>query len=84
LLKTVVDQLVDSDRTDPQRKQGLQEQYAPNQVIGHHSTSGAPVIFESHPTYDNLFGRIEYASDQGALYTSYRQLRSGALHRANG
>ncbi|RFQ27754.1 Lon protease family protein, partial [Pseudomonas sp. ATCC 13867] len=42
------------------------------------------VIFESHPTYDNLFGRIEYASDQGALYTSYRQLRSGALHRANG
>ncbi|MCP8463895.1 AAA family ATPase [Pseudomonas sp. ZM23] len=84
LLKTVVDQLVDSDRTDPQRKQGLQEQYAPNQVIGHHATSGAPVIFESHPTYDNLFGRIEYASDQGALYTSYRQLRPGALHRANG
>ncbi|MEE9101554.1 MULTISPECIES: AAA family ATPase [Pseudomonas] len=84
LLKTVVDQLVDSDRTDPQRKLGLQEQYAPNQVIGHHATSGAPVIFESHPTYDNLFGRIEYASDQGALYTSYRQLRPGALHRANG
>ena len=47
-------------------------------------TSGAPVVFESHPTYDNLFGRIEYSSDQGALYTSYRQLRPGALHRANG
>ncbi|SDH66829.1 Lon protease family protein [Pseudomonas panipatensis] len=84
LLKTVVDQLVDENRSDPQRKQVLQEQYAPNQVIGHHATSGAPVVFESHPTYDNLFGRIEYASDQGALYTSYRQLRPGALHRANG
>ncbi|MCG8908911.1 ATP-binding protein [Pseudomonas sp. DP-17] len=84
LLKTVVDQLVDAERTDPQRKQSLEEQYAPNQAIGHHATSGAPVVFESHPTYDNLFGRIEYASDQGALYTSYRQLRPGALHRANG
>ncbi|CDF86135.1 putative ATP-dependent protease [Pseudomonas knackmussii B13] len=84
LLKTVVDQLVDENRSDAQRKQMLQEQYAPNQVIGHHATGGAPVVFESHPTYDNLFGRIEYASDQGALYTSYRQLRPGALHRANG
>ena len=35
-------------------------------------------------SYDNVFGRIEYSSDQGALYTSYRQLRSGALHHANG
>ncbi|EPN22753.1 ATP-dependent protease, partial [Pseudomonas syringae pv. actinidiae ICMP 18804] len=39
---------------------------------------------EQHPTYDNLFGRIEYSTDQGALYTTYRQLRPGALHRANG
>ncbi|VFT30055.1 putative ATP-dependent protease [Pseudomonas aeruginosa] len=77
LLKTVVDQLVDDSRTDAQRKQGLIEQYAPNQAIVHHATSGAPVVFESHPTYDNLFGRIEYSSDQGALYTSYRQLRPG-------
>ncbi len=65
LLKTVVDQLVDDSRTDAQRKQGLIEQYAPNQAIVHHATSGAPVVFESHPTYDNLFGRIEYSSDQG-------------------
>ncbi|KAF1053147.1 MAG: Lon protease [Stenotrophomonas maltophilia] len=84
LLKTVVDQLVDENRSDPQRKQVLEEQYAPNQIIAHTATSGAPVVFESHPTYDNLFGRIEYASDQGALYTTYRQLRAGALHRANG
>ena len=47
-------------------------------------SGGAPVVFEPHPTYDNLFGRIEYNTDQGALYTSYRQLRPGALHRANG
>ncbi|TWI54309.1 putative ATP-dependent protease [Pseudomonas duriflava] len=84
LLKTVVDSLVDDSKTDTQRRKDLIEQYLPNLAIAHHSTGGAPVIFEPHPTYDNLFGRIEYSSEQGALYTSYRQLRPGALHRANG
>jgi predicted ATP-dependent protease len=57
---------------------------APSLVVGHPSSGGAPVVFEPHPTYENLFGRIEYTTDQGALYTTYRQLRPGALHRANG
>ncbi|MDP3846259.1 MAG: AAA family ATPase [Pseudomonas sp.] len=84
LLKTVVEQLVDVDRAAAQTRKLLEEQYAPSLVVGHHQHGGAPVVFESHPTYDNLFGRIEYNTDQGALYTSYRQLRPGALHRANG
>ena len=84
LLKTVVDQLIDDNRTDAQRRQGLEDQYSPSLVVAHHCNGGAPVVFEPHPTYDNLFGRIEYGTDQGALYTSYRQLRPGALHRANG
>ncbi|WP_044872196.1 ATP-binding protein [Pseudomonas sp. LFM046] len=83
LLKTVVDQLLD-EKPDAQRRELLEEQYCPSLVVGHHASGGAPVVFESHPTYDNLFGRIEYGTDQGALYTSYRQLRPGALHRANG
>jgi predicted ATP-dependent protease len=84
LLKTVVDQLVEVERIDAQTRKLLEEQYCPSLVVGHHVQGGAPVVFESHPTYDNLFGRIEYNADQGALYTSYRQLRPGALHRANG
>ncbi len=84
LLKTVVEQLVDVDKVDAEARKFLQEQYCPSLVVGHHASGGAPVVFESHPTYDNLFGRIEYSTDQGALYTSYRQLRPGALHRANG
>lgn len=83
LLRTVVDQLLD-DKPDLQRREMLEEQYSPSLVVGHHVDGGAPVVFEPHPTYDNLFGRIEYSTDQGALYTSYRQLRPGALHRANG
>ncbi|MDH1262367.1 MULTISPECIES: Lon protease family protein [unclassified Pseudomonas] len=84
LLKTVVDQLVEVEKADAQTRKMLEEQYCPSLVVGHHAHGGAPVVFESHPTYDNLFGRIEYNTDQGALYTSYRQLRPGALHRANG
>ncbi|MCY1283495.1 putative ATP-dependent protease [compost metagenome] len=84
LLKTVVDQLVEVEKVDVQTRKLLEEQYSPSLVVGHHTDGGAPVVFESHPTYDNLFGRIEYNTDQGALYTSYRQLRPGALHRANG
>ena len=84
LLRTVVEQLVDDSKTDAVARKMLEEQYAPSLVVGHHISGGAPVVFEPHPTYDNLFGRIEYSTDQGALYTSYRQLRPGALHRANG
>lgn len=84
LLKTVVEQLVDEEHSDAIARKLLEEQYSPNLVVGHCSGEGAPVVFESHPTYDNLFGRIEYSTDQGVLYTSYRQLRSGALHQANG
>ncbi|MBC9252263.1 ATP-dependent protease [Pseudomonas alcaligenes] len=83
LLKTVFEQLAE-DKPDMQRREMLEEQYLPSLVAGHQVGSGAPVVFEPHPTYDNLFGRIEYSTDQGALYTSYRQLRPGALHRANG
>ena len=84
LLRTVVEQLVEDSKTDAAARKLLEEQYAPSLVVGHHADGGAPVVFEPHPTYDNLFGRIEYSTDQGALYTSYRQLRPGALHRANG
>ena len=84
LLRTVVEQLVDDSKADAVARKLLEDQYAPSLVVGHAADGGAPVVFEPHPTYDNLFGRIEYSTDQGALYTSYRQLRPGALHRANG
>mgnify|MGYP000373704423 FL=1 len=62
----------------------LTEQYQPNILVDYHQEHGAPVIYESHPTYQNLFGRIEYMSDQGALITTYRRICSGSLHKANG
>lgn len=62
----------------------LKEQYLPNILVDYKQGCGAPIVYESHPTYQNLFGRIEYISDQGALITTYRKICAGALHQANG
>lgn len=63
----------------------LTEQYLPNILVDcKHDANGAPVIYEPHPIYQNLFGRIEYISDQGTLVTNYRRICPGSLHRANG
>ena len=70
--------------SDSTKKQLLKDQYQPNVLIDYKENTGAPVIYESNPTYQNLFGRIEYSSDQGALTTNYRRICSGSLHQANG
>ncbi len=62
----------------------LEEQYLPNILTSHKPESGAPVIYEPNPTYQNIFGRIEYSNVQGSLFTNYRMIRPGALHKANG
>jgi len=66
------------------KKTSLAEQYLPNLLVDNHPENGAPIIYEAHPTYQNLFGRIEYINDQGALVTSYRRICAGSLHKANG
>ncbi|NOT85667.1 MAG: AAA family ATPase [Methylococcaceae bacterium] len=62
----------------------LTEQYLPNILVDHKDEIGAPVVYEVHPTYQNLFGRIEYSSEQGTLITNYRRICAGSLHKANG
>ena len=46
--------------------------------------TGAPVIYENHPTHGNLLGRVEYVAQFGALITDFTLIKPGALHRANG
>lgn len=66
------------------KRQQLLQQYAPNIIVDYAQDHGSPVICEAHPIYHNLFGRIEYISDQGMLTTSYQRICPGSLHRANG
>ncbi|MFY0642471.1 MAG: AAA family ATPase [Bermanella sp.] len=88
LHRTVIAELTDDrileSREDSAKRSFLEETYMPNLLVSRQEDSGAPVIYESHPNYANLFGRIEYTSEQGALVTHYRKICPGALHRANG
>jgi predicted ATP-dependent protease len=58
--------------------------YAPRLLVSHDPDVGAPVVYEANPTYPNLFGRLEYVSEQGTLTTHYRLIYPGAMHLANG
>lgn len=89
LSNTISDFLMPSrsqeSRESTVKRQLLIEQYLPNILVDcKHDNNGAPVIYEPHPIYQNLFGRIEYVSDQGTLVTNYRRICPGSLHRANG
>jgi lon-related putative ATP-dependent protease len=58
--------------------------YQVNVVVDNRGREGAPVIYEDHPTYPNLIGRIEHISQFGMLTTDFTLIKGGALHRANG
>lgn len=58
--------------------------YQVNVLVDHSSNHGAPVVYEDHPTYQNLVGDIEYIAQMGALSTDFNLIRAGALHQANG
>ena len=69
----------------PQPPKGLPlKKYAVNILVDNSKLKGAPVIVETNPTHDNLFGRIEQEARFGALVTDFTLVRSGSLHRANG
>ncbi len=58
--------------------------YHVNLIVDNKGLSGAPVVYEDNPTYDNLVGRIEHGAQFGALTTDFSHIKAGALHRANG
>ena len=58
--------------------------YKINVVVDNSHTEGAPVVFESNPTFTNLVGRIERRAQFGALLTDFTMIRVGSLAKANG
>ncbi len=58
--------------------------YRVNLMVDHSEAEHAPVVYEDHPTYQNLVGRVEYLPVMGALITDFNLIKPGALHRANG
>lgn len=60
------------------------DRYRVNVLVDNSGLKGAPVLVETNPTYYNLIGRVEYRATLGMMVTDFRQIKSGALHRANG
>jgi len=60
------------------------KRYEVNLLLDRREPDGAPVVFEDHPTYQNLIGRVEHVPQLGALVTDHTLIKAGALHRANG
>jgi predicted ATP-dependent protease len=84
ILAELVDERIMETRDEYAKRNILEEILQPNIAVCHDYKKGVPVIYEPHPSYGNLFGRIEFSSDQGALTTNYRKISPGALHKANG
>ena len=60
------------------------QQYEVNVLVDQESTIGAPVIFETNPTYYNVFGRIEKRAFMGTINTDFTMVQAGSLLSANG
>src|SRR5499426_3897813 len=78
-----------SDQSEPAAARGPERQerlgrYQVNVLIDNGGMTGAPVVVERNPTYYNLIGRQDYRSVMGTMVTDFRQIKPGALHRANG
>ncbi|QGT99238.1 ATP-dependent protease La [Candidatus Syntrophocurvum alkaliphilum] len=65
-------------------KKSLMKRYQVNLFIDNSHLDHAPVIFESNPTYANLFGQIEYEGEFGILATDFLKIKPGSIHKANG
>ena len=60
-------------------------EYRVNLLVDNHGATGAPVIFETSPTYANLFGTVEVAPGKGGYSkTDFTRIKAGSLMKADG
>ena len=79
----------DSPGTDGERlREALREltlPYTINLIVDNADTRGRPIIWETSPTYRNLFGTIEKAQERsGQWSTDHTRIKAGSLPRTNG
>jgi predicted ATP-dependent protease len=59
--------------------------YGVNVILAHNENEKSPVIFETIPTYANLFGTVHRSYDtRGSWNSDFMDLRGGSLLRADG
>jgi lon-related putative ATP-dependent protease len=58
--------------------------YEVNVVVDNGDRTGAPVMYEETPSYQNLLGRAEKEVQFGIVTTDFTMIRPGSVHKANG
>jgi predicted ATP-dependent protease len=60
-------------------------EYRVNVLVDNSRTEGAPVVFETNPSYKNLFGAIErLVGRSGQWRTDFTKIKAGSVLRADG
>lgn len=82
---TNLSELDSETRLDILDSQNPFERYSLNVLVSRGTDlKAAPVIEETNPTLAHLVGRLEHRSEGGYLTTSFKLIKPGALHHANG
>ena len=68
---------------DPEHATRL-NRFKVNLLVAHEADAPPPVVYETNPTYPNLFGYLERRARFGALLTDFTRIRPGSLHAASG
>ncbi len=70
--------------TEKALAQGFADRYQINILVDNTYTKGAPVIFETNPTHDNLFGNVErIISLKSDNQNSHLKITAGSFSKAN-
>ena len=69
--------------SDPETATRL-NRFRVNLLVSHAPGAEAPVVYDTNPTYPNLFGYLERRARYGALLTDFTRIRAGSLHKASG
>lgn len=73
----------DTPEHDPEHATRL-SRFKVNLLVAHEEETPPPVVYETNPTYPNLFGYLERRARFGALLTDFTRIRPGSLHQASG
>ncbi len=64
--------------------EAIVKKYEVNVLVDRRREKGAPVVFESHPTFKNLFGTIEKKPVMGSIVADFTMVQAGSVLSANG
>ncbi|MFP4536133.1 MAG: AAA family ATPase, partial [Spirochaetaceae bacterium] len=78
-----LDLFMPADEESSEEAEKQLERYGVNIVVDHTNTTENPLIVESHPDYQKLFGAQEYRGEQDTRL-GYQTLRAGSLIHASG